>query len=75
MIVAGFGFRAAATLASLQDAFAQVGGQAQALAAPADKAAAARGEKNTARVRLPWPEGATMVLTATVRSSSGSRAW
>ena len=41
MIVAGFGFRAAATLASLQDAFAQVGGQAQALAAPADKAAAA----------------------------------
>ncbi len=40
MIVAGFGFRGAATLVSLQDAFAQVGGQADALAVPADKAAA-----------------------------------
>lgn len=40
MIVAGFGFRGTATLASLQDAFSRVGGQADALAAPADKAAA-----------------------------------
>ena len=38
MIVAGFGFRGTATLASLQDAFSRVGGQADALAAPADKA-------------------------------------
>lgn len=41
MIVAGFGFRGAATMASLKDAFARVGGRADALAAPADKAAAA----------------------------------
>lgn len=41
MIVAGFGFRGAATLESLLDAFAQVGGRADALAVPRDKAGAA----------------------------------
>ena len=41
MIVAGFGFRGAATVASLRDALAQTGGQPQALAAPHDKAEAA----------------------------------
>ena len=40
MIVAGFGFRGAATVASLRDALAQTGGQPQALAAPHDKAGA-----------------------------------
>ena len=40
MIVAGFGFRGAATVASLRDALAQTGGQPQALAAPHDKAEA-----------------------------------
>ena len=40
MIVAGFGFRGAATVASLRDALAQTGGRPQALAAPQDKAGA-----------------------------------
>ena len=40
MIVAGFGFRGAATVTSLADAYAQLGGHADALAAPLDKAAA-----------------------------------
>lgn len=41
MIVAGFGFRGAATPDSLRDALAQTGGQPQALAAPVDKTGAA----------------------------------
>jgi len=40
MIVAGFGFRGAASESSLRDAFARVGGKADALAAPDDKAGA-----------------------------------
>lgn len=40
MIVAGFGFRAGAGVASLADALAGTGGRPQALAAPADKAPA-----------------------------------
>lgn len=41
MIVAGFGFRAGATVESLRAALAALGGGAEALAAPADRAAAA----------------------------------
>ncbi|ABD55841.1 cobalamin biosynthesis protein [Jannaschia sp. CCS1] len=38
MIVAGFGFRAAATTASLADAFQRAGGRAEVFASAADKA-------------------------------------
>ncbi|GAA6206886.1 cobalamin biosynthesis protein [Cognatishimia sp. WU-CL00825] len=41
MIVAGFGFRQAATLDSLKDALAQIGAVVDAIAVPADKADAA----------------------------------
>ena len=40
MIVAGFGFRAAATGDSLRSALAKAGGGAEMIAAPADKCAA-----------------------------------
>ncbi|PTW51035.1 cobalamin biosynthesis protein [Rhodovulum kholense] len=53
--VAGFGFRAAATEASLTDALARAGGPTglTALAAPADKAAAAAITALAARLALP----------------------
>ena len=41
MIVAGFGFRGAASVESLRDALARTGGVPDALAVPADKARAA----------------------------------
>lgn len=52
VIVAGFGYRAGAAAASLAEAFAQAGGHADALAAPADKAGGVLAEF-AARVGLP----------------------
>ncbi len=40
MIIAGFGYRAAATAESLQNAYEHLGGDADAIAVPADKAGA-----------------------------------
>jgi cobalt-precorrin 5A hydrolase len=53
MIVAGFGFRSTATVASLMDAYALSGGQADALASVADKASGALFQEFAQALGLP----------------------
>lgn len=53
MIIAGFGFRAEATMHSLKDAYDRLGGGADALAAPKDKAGALCMKQLAATLDLP----------------------
>jgi len=75
MIVAGFGFRAAATADSLRDAYVRAGGTAKAVATAADKAQAAAFQDFAARVALPVYAIAPEVLVKqqTLTSSEASR--
>lgn len=68
VIVAGFGYRGAATQASLADAFMRVGGAADALAAPEDKAGGVLADFAVARglpVIAVVPEAMAAVQTET----------
>jgi len=53
MIIAGFGFRGEATRASLQDAYDKLGGGAEAIAVPDDKAGALCLKQLAATLDLP----------------------
>ena len=64
VIVAGFGFRSAATEASLADALARTGGTPQALAAPEDKAQTPLFRRFAAAQHLPVVAIDTARLTA-----------
>lgn len=76
MIVAGFGFRAAATADSLRDAYARAGGTAEVFATAQDKASAhaiiALAAEQGARVTAVSPE--TLAAQPTLTQSQASRA-
>ncbi|QXT41402.1 cobalamin biosynthesis protein [Gymnodinialimonas ceratoperidinii] len=76
MIVAGFGFRAAATVESLADAYARAGGGAGCLATAEDKAAAGAIRALATRLGLPL-EGLpaeTLAQQETATRSAASQA-
>jgi cobalt-precorrin 5A hydrolase len=73
MMIAGFGYRAGATTESLRDAYDRLGGGADAIAVPADKAGALCLKRFAAEVGLPVHPVSDSEMHAVVTPTQSTR--